>query len=110
MKTKVVKPDFEKNQRVYFLHNTEIQYGRIIKILPYKYEKKILHYSYYIEYREPDIYSAFNRNLSGDGKQINCIESIGAYVFNDKKSLIKTLGKWSKNIEKYFEEEIRRKK
>ena len=31
-------------------------------------------------------------------------------AFNDKKSLIKTLVKWSKNIEKYFEEEIRRKK
>ena len=102
MKIKVVKPDFKKNQRVYFLHNNEIQYGRITKIIPYKYEKKILHYSYYIEYHEPD--------MAGDGKQINCVESISVYVFNDKKSLIKTLGKWSKNIEKFFEEEIRRKK
>ena len=48
--------------------------------------------------------------MAGDGKQINCVESISVYVFNDKKSLIKTLVKWSKNIEKYFEEEIRRKK
>lgn len=102
MKTKLVKPDFKKNQRVYFLHNNEIQYGRITKISPYKYEKKILHYSYYIEYHEPD--------MVGNGKQINCVESISVYVFNDKKSLIKALVKWSKDIEKYFEQEIRRKK
>ena len=102
MKTKVVKPSFKKNQRVYFLHDNEIQYGRIIKIIPYKYEKKILRYSYYIEYHEPD--------MAGDGKQINCIEVMGVYVYDDKKSLIKALVKWSKNIEKYFEEEIRRKK
>jgi len=101
MKIKVVKPDFKKNQRVYFLHNKEIQYGRITKIIPYKYEKKILRYSYYIEYHEPD--------MAGDGKQINCIEVMGVYVYDDKKSLIKALVKWSKNIEKYFEEEIRRK-
>ena len=102
MKIKVVKPDFKKNQRVYFLHNNEIQYGRITKIIPYKYEKKILHYLYYIEYHEPD--------MAGNGKQINCVESISVYIFNDKKLLIKALVKWSKNIEKYFEEEIRRKK
>lgn len=96
------KSDFKKNQRVYFLHDNEIQYGRIIKIIPYKYEKKILRYSYYIEYHEPD--------MAGDGKQINCIEVMGVYVYDDKKSLIKALVKWSKNIEKYFEEEIRRKK
>lgn len=102
MKTKIVKSDFKKNQRIYFLHNNEIQYGRIKEIKPYKYEKKILHYSYYIEYNEPD--------MAGDGKQINCIEVMGIYVFNDKKSLIKTLQKWSKNIEEYFENEIRRKK
>jgi len=93
MKIKIVKPDFKKNQRVYFIHNNEIQYGRITKIL---------HYSYYIEYHEPDI--------AGDVKRIDCVEIMGAYVFNDKKSLIKTLRKWSKDIEKYFEEEIRRKK
>ena len=102
MKTKVVKPNFKINQRVYFLHNNEIQYGRIKKIIPYNYVKNILHYSYYIEYHEPD--------MAGDGKQIDCIEVIGIYVYNDKKSLIANLCKWSKDIEKYFEKEIRRKK
>lgn len=102
MKIKAIKSDFKKNQRVYFLHNNEIQYGRIIKILPFKHGKKILYYSYYIEYYEPD--------MAGDGKQINCTEAMGIHVFNDKKSLIKTLEKWSKNIEEYFEKEIRRKK
>lgn len=97
-----IKPNFKKNQRVYFLHDNEIQYGRITKILPYKHEKKILHYSYCIEYHEVD--------MAGNGRHINCVELMDVYVFNDKKLLIKTLVKWSKNIEKYFEEEIRRKK
>jgi len=99
-----IKPKFRKNQRVYFLVNNDIQYGRIIEIKPFEWsnsEGEIIYYNCTIEYHDPEI------TTLGSLKNIEIITKPEACLFSDKKSLVKNLIKYSQDIEKEFEKELK---
>lgn len=95
------KPKFKKNQRVYFFNNNEIDYGRIISIIPFKVENEILYYNYTIEYQDPAICSK---------DRIVIVNESEGCIYAYKKELINHLVKKSEDIEKYFEKALRRRK
>jgi hypothetical protein len=97
-----IKPKFRKNQRVYFLYNNEIEYGKIIDIKPYEYEDgNVLYYHYDIQFYDDEIIT--------NGKNIDIAEITQACLYLDKKLLIKNLLLRSEGNEKYLEKELKRK-
>lgn len=96
------KPKYNKNQRVYFIHDNSIEYGRVINAAPFKTESDdVLYYNYAIEFHDP--------SLIGDDR-IDCVGVTEACIYTDRKSLVNHLIKQSEEIEKYFEKELRRRK
>ena len=95
-------PKYNKNQRVYFVHDNSIEYGRIINAAPFKTESgETLHYNYAIEFNDPAL-------IGND--RIDCVGVSEACVYTDRKTLVTDLIKRSEDIEKYFEKELRRRK
>lgn len=98
-----IKPKFKKNQRVYFIYNSEIEYGKIINIKPYVYEEgDVLYYHYDVQFYDDEIIT--------NGKNIDIAEITEGCLHLDKKSLIKKLLMRSEGNEKYLEKELRRRK
>jgi uncharacterized protein YukJ len=90
------KAKYKKNQRVYFMVDNNIQYGKVTNILS--------DYTYELKYHDPDAWDTVTKS------SILTIHLSEELLFFDKKSLIKNLLKHSEEIDKYFEKEIRRKK
>lgn len=97
-----IKPRFRKNQRVYFIYNDEIEYGKVVSIKPYVYESgDVLYYHYEVQFYDDEIIT--------DGKNIDIAEITESCLHLDKKSLIKKLLMRSEGNEKYLENELKRK-
>jgi hypothetical protein len=90
------KHKYKKNQRLYFMVDNGIQYGKVSNILS--------DYTYELKYHDPDVWDTETKS------SILTIHLLEELLFLDKKSLVKNLLKHSEEIEKYFEKEIRRKK
>lgn len=97
-----IKPKFKKNQRVYFIYNNEIEYGKIINVKSYSYEDgNVLYYHYEVEFYDDEIIT--------NGKNIDIAEITESCLHLDKKSLIKKLLQKSEGNEKYLEKELKRR-